>query len=84
GTVMIDAYQNSSGRPLAAVYSARAFPGAPVSAPVSARELQQDLKPGRFTIQTIFKRLERSGDLWAGFWSAPQSLEEPLNRLQDR
>ncbi|HKV38678.1 MAG TPA: DNA ligase D [Blastocatellia bacterium] len=84
GTVMIDAYQNSSGRPLAAPYSARAFPGAPVSAPVSARELQQELKPGQFTINTIFKRLNRIGDLWAGFWSAPQSLEEPLKRLEGR
>jgi bifunctional non-homologous end joining protein LigD len=35
GTVLIDAEQNAYGRPLATVYSVRAFPGAPVSTPIA-------------------------------------------------
>lgn len=40
GTVMIDAYQNALTRPLAAPYAVRAFSQAPVSAPITPRELQ--------------------------------------------
>src|SRR2546425_2915800 len=35
GRVLIDVQQNAHGRPLAAAYSVRAFPQAPVSAPRS-------------------------------------------------
>ncbi|MGH9447942.1 MAG: non-homologous end-joining DNA ligase, partial [Terriglobia bacterium] len=41
GTVMIDAYQNAPGRPLAPPYAVRAFPKAPVSTPILARELKR-------------------------------------------
>lgn len=82
GTVMIDAYQNASGRPLAAAYAARAFPKAPVSAPVSANELRKTLRPERFTIRTMSDRLKEHGDLWADFWAQRQTLERALERLQ--
>src|SRR6266403_1998409 len=39
GRVLLDALQNAKGKPLAAVYSARAHPGATVSTPVTADEL---------------------------------------------
>jgi bifunctional non-homologous end joining protein LigD len=80
GTVLIDALQNSLGKPLAAVYSLRPKPGAPVSTPVSAAELEKGFRPGDFTIETIFARLKRSGDLWKDFWKHRQSLKEAVNR----
>ena len=81
GTVLIDAYQNASGRPLAAAYSVRAFPKAPVSAPVAPRELRKGLQPDRLNIRTIFHRLEKQGDLWADFWESRQGLEEAIARM---
>jgi bifunctional non-homologous end joining protein LigD len=82
GSVMIDAYQNASGRPLAAAYAARAFPKAPVSAPIAPHELHMGLRPDRFTIKTMSERLKEQGDLWADFWKERQGLEPALERLQ--
>jgi len=84
GTVLIDAYQNASGRPLALPYAARAFPKAPVSAPVAPRELRHSLRPDRLNIKSIFPRLEESGDLWRDFWDSRQTLEDAIQRIRIR
>jgi bifunctional non-homologous end joining protein LigD len=76
GTVLFDAVQNARGKPLAAPYSLRPFHGAPVSTPVSAKELTAKLRPESLNIVTIFERLERSGDLWKDFWKNRQKLED--------
>ncbi len=81
GTVLIDVAQNALGRPLASVYSVRAFPGAPVSTPIRPAELKVTLRPERFNIQTVRGRLARLGDLWAPFWDRRQQLEDALERL---
>ena len=78
GTVLIDTVQNARGRPLASAYSLRPFRGAPVSAPVSPRELMKKLRPEDLNIQTIFDRLRRSGDLWKNFWKDRQRLEDAV------
>ncbi|HLW79159.1 MAG TPA: hypothetical protein VKU44_06115, partial [Terriglobia bacterium] len=83
GTVLIDAYQNAQGRPLAAAYTVRAFPKAPVSAPVAPAELRKGLRPERLNIKTIFGRLEKQGDLWADFWDRRQRLEEAVMKLAE-
>jgi bifunctional non-homologous end joining protein LigD len=80
GTVLIDALQNSLGKPLAAVYSLRPMPGAPVSTPVTPAELKRGFKPGDFTCETIFARLKRTGDLWEDIWNQRQSLKEVVGR----
>jgi bifunctional non-homologous end joining protein LigD len=80
GTVLIDALQNSLGKPLASVYSLRPMPGAPVSAPVSAAELKKGFQPSDFTCGTIFTRLKRVGDLWKDFWKHRQRLEDAVRR----
>jgi bifunctional non-homologous end joining protein LigD len=80
GTVLIDALQNSLGKPLAAVYSLRPTSGAPVSTPVSPAEVGKGFRPGDFTIETIFTRLKRSGDLWQDFWKHRQNLKEAVGR----
>jgi len=80
GTVLIDTVQNAHGRPLAAAYSLRPFRGAPVSAPVSVKELTGKLRPEDLNIKTIFDRLRRSGDLWKNFWKDRQRLEDAVLR----
>lgn len=74
-SIYMDAHQNSRGQSLASVYSVRAFPHAPVSAPVRIDELRSDLKPERWNINTMRDRIERVGDLWADFWNHRQRLE---------
>ena len=81
GTVLIDAYQNASGRPLAAAYTVRAFPKAPVSAPIAPSELRKGLRPEQLNIKSIFARLEKHGDLWADFWDKRQRIEEAVEAL---
>jgi len=80
GTVLIDTVQNAHGRPLAAAYSLRPFRGAPVSAPVSPKELTRKLRPEDLNILTIFERLRHSGDLWKNFWKDRQRLEDAVTR----
>jgi bifunctional non-homologous end joining protein LigD len=82
GTVLIDAYQNASGRPLASAYSVRAFPHAPVSTPVGPDELKKNLRPERLNMRTVIDRLQEKGDLWREFWNRRQRLEDSIEKLR--
>jgi bifunctional non-homologous end joining protein LigD len=84
GRVLIDVQQNAHGRPLAAAYSVRAFPQAPVSAPLLPRELRPSLRPETLNINTVFARLKEKGDLWADFWKRRQRLEQAIELLSER
>jgi len=84
GRVLIDVSQNALGRPLAAPYAVRAFPQAPVSAPVLPRELRPSLRPETLNIKTILARLKEKGDLWADFWKKRQRLEQAIELLSER
>ena len=81
GRVLIDVHQNATGKPLAAPYVARAFPRAPVSAPLAARELRPNLTPEKFNIKTMVTRVAEKGDLWADFWTRRLKIEEVMERL---
>jgi len=63
--IYIDYLQNSRGKTLASVYSARATAFAGVSTPVSWDEIDQGVAPQDFTIKTFAARLAAVGDLWA-------------------
>jgi bifunctional non-homologous end joining protein LigD len=84
GRVLIDVQQNAHGKPLAAAYSVRAFPRAPVSTPVLPRELRESLRPESLNIKTISARLKEKGDLWADFWKKRQRLEDAIELLANR
>src|SRR5215472_2781896 len=84
GRILIDVQQNAHGRPLASPYSVRAFPKAPVSAPILSRELRPTLRPESLNIKTIFARLKEKGNLWADFWNRRQKLEEAIELLSHR
>ena len=62
--VYVDYLQNIRGKTVASVYSARAEPDASVSAPLTWRELTEDLHPSDFTIENMGARLKKVGDLW--------------------
>ncbi|HYU36094.1 MAG TPA: DNA ligase D [Thermoanaerobaculia bacterium] len=59
GRVYVDALQNGRGKLLAAPYSVRPLPGAPVSTPLSWSEVGPRLVVGKLTIRTVLSRLRR-------------------------
>jgi bifunctional non-homologous end joining protein LigD len=81
GRILIDVQQNAHGKPLAAAYSVRAFPKAPVSTPILPRELKPTLRPETLNIKTVWKRLQEKGDLWSDFWNKRQHLELAIELL---
>jgi len=85
GRVLLDALQNARGKPLAAVYSVRAHPGATVSTPVTAEELLRgNIDPETWNIRTIEQRIRKAGDLWKDFWGQRQTLDSALEALSEQ
>jgi len=64
--VYLDFLQNRSGQTLASVYSLRPREGATVSTPLRWEEIKPGLDPRDFTIKTIHRRLQKTGDLFKG------------------
>jgi bifunctional non-homologous end joining protein LigD len=83
-SIYVDAHQNSRGQSLASVYSVRAFPHAPVSAPVSFRELNAKLRADTWNIKSLPARVKKIGDLWARFWKERQDLEHAVQTLEKK
>jgi bifunctional non-homologous end joining protein LigD len=61
GRVYVDTGQNGHGRLLAAPFSVRPLPGAPVSMPLRWSEVGARLGPRRFTLATAVARMRRLG-----------------------
>lgn len=78
--VYVDFLQNGPGRTMAAVFSPRPRPGAPVSFPLDWQEvarLAAEIPPegAGYTLVTVPALLERGGGrAWTGFWSARSRL----------
>jgi len=64
GHVLVDYNQNAWGRTLASIYSARPKPRAPVSTPVTWREIERGLRIEDFRIDNVPARVRKLGDLW--------------------
>ena len=79
--VLIDSNQNGEGKTIASVYSARPKPGAPVSTPLRWEEVDEDLDPFSFTMDTVLARVERHGDLFEGVLKTKQTLTKALKAV---
>ncbi len=79
--VYVDYLQNVRGKTVASVYSPRAKPGAPVSTPLKWEELKKPIDPRTWNIQTIFKRLDKVGDLFEPALSERQDISAFLSAL---
>ena len=67
GKVFIDHNMNRSGANIAAAYSMRPEPRAPVSTPLTWDEVAQGgFEPQDFRIENVWERFARVGDLFAG------------------
>ncbi len=61
GRVYVDYLQNGSGKLIVAPFSVRPLPGAPVSVPLSWREVNRKLDIRRHTIRTVPERMRKLG-----------------------
>jgi bifunctional non-homologous end joining protein LigD len=73
--VYVDWMQNARGKSLAAVFTARARPKAPVSMPLTWKQISKGVKIQDFTITNVPELLKKKGDAWEGFFAARQSLK---------
>jgi bifunctional non-homologous end joining protein LigD len=64
GRVVADYNQNAWGRTLASIYSVRPRPRAPVSTPVTWKEIETGVQIEDFRIDNVPGRLAKIGDLW--------------------
>ncbi|HSD64596.1 MAG TPA: hypothetical protein VLB50_12380, partial [Ignavibacteriaceae bacterium] len=82
--VYLDFLQNRKGQTLAAPYSIRPRPGAPVSTPLLWSEVKAGLDPSNFNIKNIFKRLDKKGDLFKQVLGPGIDINKCINNLQNK
>jgi bifunctional non-homologous end joining protein LigD len=80
--VYFDYLQISESKTISAPYCARAYPGAPVSTPLTWDEVTPRLHPSQFTIKNAPKRFAQVGDLFQDVLRRPQSIEKAFAKLQ--
>jgi bifunctional non-homologous end joining protein LigD len=80
--IYLDYARNSIGQTLAAPYSLRAYPRATVSTPVGWNELTRSIRPQRYTMRTVFRRLNGKGDIWQKAKGPAVNLRSLGRRLQ--
>jgi bifunctional non-homologous end joining protein LigD len=80
--VYFDYLQVAKSKTIAAPYVLRAYPGAPVATPLEWGEVKHGLHPNQFNITNALDRFREKGDLFAGVLKNPQSLEDPLTKLE--
>ncbi len=82
GRLYVDVMRNAYAQTAVPPYAVRARPGATVATPLDWREVaDRSLRPSRFTIETILRRIERQGDPWEGLRRQGRSLSRARNRL---
>lgn len=80
GRLFLDTFRNSYAQLAVPPYAVRAKPGAPVATPLDWSELDDPaLNARRYDMRTIFARLERRGDAWAGLSEHAVSLPGALD-----
>jgi bifunctional non-homologous end joining protein LigD len=81
--ILVDTGRNNMGATFASVYSVRAKPGAPVSAPCRWEEIERgEVAPQTFNLRSMAQRLADAGDLWGDMRRRSRSLGPAIARLQ--
>lgn len=79
--IYLDFLQNREGQTLAAPYSVRPTKDASVSTPLHWDEVNDKLDPADFTVKNIFKRLDKTGDLWEPVYKQKVDIKKVLAQL---
>jgi bifunctional non-homologous end joining protein LigD len=82
GKVYFDYLQISSGKTISAPYVLRAYPGAPVSTPLTWAEVKKGLTPQKFHLGNVLERFAKVGDVFAPVLTKKQRLEDSMGRLE--
>lgn len=83
GRLFIDTMRNGFGATAVIPYAVRAHPHAPVATPLMWEELQNPkLTSQTYTIDTIFTRLEKQGNVWSDMHRHAGSLKKVLKKMQ--
>ena len=81
GRIYIDYLRNGRGATAVGAYTPRARAGAPVSTPISWEEVEQGVKPGEFTVETVPRRLAGlRTDPWAEIGKIRQTVSAAVRR----
>jgi len=80
GKVFVDHQMNRQGANIASAYSVRPLPGAPVSTPLDWDELDDDVEPDDFRIDSVWERFA-SGDRFGPVLTDRQSLAPAMEAL---
>jgi len=79
GKIFVDYLRNQRGATAVASYSTRARTGAPIAVPLAWDELSIKLKPDKYTVENIHKRLTRGfKDPWKDFFQVKQSITRAM------
>lgn len=73
--VYVDAMQNARGKTIAAVFSARAKPGATVSMPLTWKQIEKGVKISDFTIQNVPTLPAKLLNSWQDFFAKAHQLK---------
>src|ERR671938_893936 len=81
--VLVDHRQNGHGKTIAAAYSVRPKPGAPVSTPLGWEELGEKVRPRDFGMREALERVDKHGDLFEPVLRGGQVLGPALRALRE-
>jgi bifunctional non-homologous end joining protein LigD len=83
GKIYLDFLQNRPQATVAAPYSLRPKPGAPVSMPLHWEEVKKGLKMLDFTIHNAIARLKEEGDLFKGVLGKGIDMVKAIRKMEE-
>ncbi len=84
GKVYVDFGQNGHGQSIVSPFCVRPLPGAPVSCPLTWREVNAKLDPSKYTIKTAPGRFEKMDDPMAAVLGAGIRMDEAIRKMERR
>jgi bifunctional non-homologous end joining protein LigD len=83
GRILVDVLRNRYAQTAVPPYAVRPRPGAPVATPIEWDELSDSkLRPDRWTLKTVLRRLGNKGDPWADIGAAAAAMSGAQKRLE--
>lgn len=82
GRILVDVLRNAYAQTAVPPYAVRPRPGAPVATPIEWEELSDSkLRPDRWTVKSVLRRLRAKGDAWAEMQAHARGLSQPRRKL---
>jgi bifunctional non-homologous end joining protein LigD len=82
GRILVDTARNGYAQTAVPPYAVRARPGAPVATPIDWEELSDSkLRPDRWNVGNIMRRLSAKGDPWADISSYARGISRARRRI---